>query len=188
MTVSEIFEKISTRQIEGMMLHNDMANYYDFLGLKGYKRMHEYHYLCESIGSRKTNRYFINNYDMMIKPVPVNSESHIPMIWFDYSRIDVEPDSKREAVKSSVDKWINWKHETMRHYEQLFAELMTINEVEASFYVHKLAKDARKELKYAKRLRICLKSVGYDLDAIIESQNELHEYFKCKSARIGGIK
>lgn len=59
MTVEEIFSKISAHMIEGMMFHEQMCNYYDFLGLHGYKRCHEYHYLCETIEHRKLERFYI---------------------------------------------------------------------------------------------------------------------------------
>ena len=48
MTVEEIFSKISQRMIGGLMFHEQMSNYYDFLNLRGYKKCHEYHYLEET--------------------------------------------------------------------------------------------------------------------------------------------
>ena len=44
MTIEEIFGRISQHMIRGMMTHDQLASYYDFLGLRGYKRCHEYHY------------------------------------------------------------------------------------------------------------------------------------------------
>ena len=45
MTIKEIYAQIAEHMIKGMMIHEQLANYYDFLGLKGYKRCHEYHYM-----------------------------------------------------------------------------------------------------------------------------------------------
>ena len=59
MTVSEIFNAISNHQIEGIMLHGQMADYFDFLSLHGFKRMQEYHYLDESTCMRSVHRYYI---------------------------------------------------------------------------------------------------------------------------------
>ena len=53
MTYEEIFSNISAHMIKGIMFHAQMADYFDFLGLKGYKRLHEYHYFDESIMFRK---------------------------------------------------------------------------------------------------------------------------------------
>ena len=34
MTVEEIFKELATHALKGMMVHEEMCNYYDFLGLK----------------------------------------------------------------------------------------------------------------------------------------------------------
>ena len=60
MTVEEIYADVAAHMIEGLMIHEQLANYYDFLGLGGYKRCHEYHYIEESVKYRGLYRYFIN--------------------------------------------------------------------------------------------------------------------------------
>ena len=62
MNSEELFAKISAHMVKGIMFHAQMADYYDFLGLRGYKRMHEYHYFEESMMFRALHRYYINNY------------------------------------------------------------------------------------------------------------------------------
>jgi hypothetical protein len=44
MTVEEVFKSIAERQLQGLMMHEDLANYYDFLNLHGYKKCQEYHF------------------------------------------------------------------------------------------------------------------------------------------------
>ena len=66
MTIEEIYGRISKHMILGMMIHDQLANYYDFLGLKGYKRCHEYHFLSETCAYRGLNRYFINHHNKLI--------------------------------------------------------------------------------------------------------------------------
>ena len=62
----ELFEKIVNRQIAALMFHDKMADLYDFLGLYGFKRVHEYQYLSESIAFRGVKRYFINHHNMLL--------------------------------------------------------------------------------------------------------------------------
>lgn len=38
----DVFSVINTRQITALMFHDEMADLFDFLGLRGFKRMHEY--------------------------------------------------------------------------------------------------------------------------------------------------
>ena len=35
MTVEEIYAELSAHMIKGIMMHEQLANYYDFLGLEG---------------------------------------------------------------------------------------------------------------------------------------------------------
>ena len=48
-TPKEIFAEINERFIGAVMMHGQFADYFDFLGLKGFKRMHEYHHIAESL-------------------------------------------------------------------------------------------------------------------------------------------
>ena len=41
MTVEEIFETLSRRMLDGIMLHSDMVDYYRFISLNGYAKCHE---------------------------------------------------------------------------------------------------------------------------------------------------
>lgn len=85
MTVEEIYSKILQHMIKGLMFHEQMANYYDFLGLKGYKRCHEYHYLEENCAMRTLNRYFINHHNKLIPKLEVSDPEIIPNSWYKYS-------------------------------------------------------------------------------------------------------
>ena len=40
MTVEEIFKNLANHMIKGLILHSELANYYDFLNLTGYKKCH----------------------------------------------------------------------------------------------------------------------------------------------------
>jgi len=41
MTIEEIFNKIASHMVEGIMIHDEMANAYDFLGLFGFAKLHD---------------------------------------------------------------------------------------------------------------------------------------------------
>ena len=59
-----IFEKVINRQISALMFHDEMADMYDFLGLSGFKRLHEYQYFCESAEYKAIKRYFLNHHNI----------------------------------------------------------------------------------------------------------------------------
>jgi hypothetical protein len=55
-----------------------MSNYYDFLGLKGYRACHEYHYKEETCGYRKLFHYYVQHFNKLIQKDEVNFKGVIP--------------------------------------------------------------------------------------------------------------
>lgn len=127
MTVEEVFKKIGTRLVQGMMIHDEFANYYDFLALKGYVMCHEYHYKKESCYYRKINHYFITHYGKLIPKEKIDGKDIIPASWFNHKREDVDSNLKRESVKMGIETWVAWETETKKLYEDMYKELISLN-------------------------------------------------------------
>lgn len=62
-----IFSEINSRFVAAIMMHGQMADYFDFLGLKGYKRIHEYQHIAESLERRKVCRYYIERHGKLFQ-------------------------------------------------------------------------------------------------------------------------
>lgn len=187
MTILEIFSKINAHQIEGIMTHAQLADYFDFLNLHGYKRLHEYHYLEESACMRKTHRYFLNHFNMLIEDQAVNDPNVIPIGWKNRTRFDVDSTTRKKSVLSAFEKWRTWETETKHLYEQMYKEACDINEVAAALFIKELVHDVDMELKCAERMLLRIKAVDYDMSFICEEQDELHEHFKEKTKEVGKI-
>ncbi len=184
MDTQEIFKQTSERLIEGMMVHDSMASYYDFLGLKGYKRVHEYHFLKESIAYRKINRYYINIYSMLIPKGMPKDPAVIPASWKGVKRENVDISTKRNAVKTAIEKYVSWETETKNLYSQLYKELENNQEINACIELEKLIKEVTMELKTASRKHIELKSIDYDIIYISQEQQKIHDCYKSKMKRL----
>lgn len=184
MTVEQIFSKISAHMLQGLMFHEQTANYYDFLGLKGYKRMHEYHYFEESVAFRKLNRYFINNHCKLIEESEIEDPKVIPRNWYNYKRDDVDPNTKRNSIKTSMEAWKVWEAETLELYEKSYKELISIDEVATALFIKDLIYDVEHELKYVKRKILDLDTIEYDFSVIIPCQEELHELYRRKTREL----
>ena len=178
MTVDEIFGALSAHFIKGMMLHDQMANYYDFLQLRGFKRCHEYHFKAESCSYRKLNRYYLNHYNKLIPEVRVDDPKVIPENWYKYSRIDVDMNTKKNAVRNAMDKWVSWETETKETLEQMYCELLDLNEIATAVFIQDFIKDVDCELKWAERKQLDLMSVDYDMTYILDKQDKMHDKFK----------
>ena len=74
----EIFQRITNRQIEALMFHDKMSDMYNFLGLSGFKRMHECQYFSESAEFKKTKKYFMTNHNMLLEEADVQAKQYIP--------------------------------------------------------------------------------------------------------------
>lgn len=76
-----IFSEINSRFVAAIMMHGQMADYFDFLGLKGYKRIHEYQHIAESIERRKVCRYYIERHGKIIPDAFSGEVKMIPGGW-----------------------------------------------------------------------------------------------------------
>ena len=177
MTVNEIFTDISSHMIKGVMIHEQMADYYDFLNLHGYKKCHEWHSKCEMKNLRKLHKYYINHFNQLIEEEPIENPNVIPMSWYKYKRQDVDASVKRQAVKSGIEKWVSWEEETKSLYEQMYRELCSINEIAAAKKIACYIQDVDCELKWAQRKHINLIAADYDISYILGQQDYLYEWY-----------
>ena len=180
MNSEELFAKISAHMVKGIMFHAQMADYYDFLGLRGYKRMHEYHYFEESMMFRALHRYYINNYCKLISELVSENPHSIPENWLRYSREEVDNNTKRNAIKTAFSQWVEWENGTLKMYEKAYCELMDIDDIATALFVKNLIQKVQKELKYARRKQLDIKSIDYDMSIIVSKQTEIHDCYKEK--------
>lgn len=180
MEVSEIFYEISNHMLEGIMTHQQLANYYDFLGLGGYKRCHEYHFLDEICSYRKVQKYYISHYNKLIPERSREFPNLIPTTWYGVLRGDVDSATRTAAIRTGMEKWVTWQRETKRFYEQKYRELLDLGEVAAAHFVGDLLLHTTEELKKAEKYWIRKKAIEYDIKEIFAQQNnESDKYDSC---------
>lgn len=185
MTTSEIFAQLSAHVVKGLMLHAQMADYYDFLNLHGYKRMHEYRFFRESVEMRGLHRYYVNHYGKLVPDSDVENPRVIPSGWYGYNRSDVSPDEKKRFIRAAFDQWEKWETETKALYQKAYAELCDLGEIAAALKVREMVADVDAELKQVTRMKLNLAMIEYDLTAVYLCQDELHEKYDGKSKDIG---
>lgn len=185
MTVDEIFEQLASHLIQGMMVHEQLANYYDFLGLKGYKRCHEYHYMQESCEYRGICRYYINHFNRLIKEPEFKNPDVIPESWYSHTRDEVDMTTKRNAVQNGLEKWRSWETDTKKLYQEMYKELLDLGEIAAADKVNELVCAVDCELKKVERYVLNKEAINYDMSSIIEEQNHKHKKYKKKCCDIG---
>lgn len=180
MEVQEIFDNLAEHMLKGMMIHENLANYYDFLGLRGYKRCHEYHFLEETKNYRKICRYYINHYSRLIHEPEFSAPDVIPESWYSHIREDVDISTKKNAVKNGLMIWKQWEKETKTFYQNMYKELLERNEVASANKINELVCDVDEELKEVQRYLLNKEAINYDMSVIVEEQKYKHDKYKKK--------
>lgn len=172
MTTDEIFSKIAAHQVEGMMFHDQMANYYRFLGLNGFAKEQEKHFYVEAKAYQKLCRYYVRHYNRLLPEAEVKDPQAIPSSWYNYKRQDVDASAKRNAVGDGYSQWVKWETTTKGLYEQSVRDLYEAGAIAGAIVVEKLVADVDRELRQAEEERLDLEAMNYDLVGIVEMQKE----------------
>lgn len=182
---AEAYAVVNSRQITALMLHDDMADLFDFLGLHGFKRMHEYQYLMESAEHRALKRYYINHHNMLLPENELTPVSVIPKDWVNHTRMEVTPSVRKQYTKMAMEEYHKWESETKDIYNKMAYYLMDWQKVADFNKINCLIADVDMELKYLQRLCIELKAVDYDPSYLLVIQDKYHEMYKEKCEKIG---
>ena len=177
MTASEIFGRINAHQIEGVMLHSQLAEHFGFLNLCGYQRQQECQAMSEFFEHQKAVLYFVSRFNRLLPEVTAKDPEIIPEAWRKYTRQQVDAGTKRKAVRDAFSRWHSWEVETKKLYEQAYADLHEIGEVAAACEVKRLVESVDCELERVERQRINLECLDYDLAAICAEQDRLLERY-----------
>ena len=178
MTVDEIFSKIAQHMIEGIMIHSQMSDYFNFLGLKGYSECHKYHFIEENANYIKICDYYIEHFNKLIIEKPNSNPNIIPDDWYSYYRINVDNNIRKTSVEVGFNKWVEWEHNTKTFYQNLYDELISLKEIAAAEELKKYILDVDDELAEAEQMRIELKAIGYNMNDIVVDQGRVKRKYK----------
>lgn len=178
MEICEVFSELSNHMIKGLMVHDQMASYYKFLGLNGYAKCHEYHFMKESCGYRKLQKYYICHYNKLIPETRFENPEIIPESWWNYTRQDVDAATIRNAVKSGLTEWVRWEAETKDLYQRMYKELYDKGEIATATFIQAYIDDVTYEHEKAQGYLLNKTATGFDIDGIISEQKSKHSKYK----------
>ena len=185
-SVDDVFAEINARLIAALMMHDQMADYFDFLGLSGYKRLHLYQYFAESKERRDVAHYYINHHGKLIPDRFEGNVQMIPESWRSANRMSVGKSTKQKAVEDGFSVYLGWEQATKDVYQKYATALREQGYVADAIFVDRLVEDVDNELERLERIITDLITSGYDPVYILESQKELHDKYKKKMR--GGVK
>lgn len=180
MTVDQIFSEVSAHMIEGLMIHSQLSDYFNFLGLKGYAKCHKYHFFEESCNYKKLNWYYLTHYNKLVEEKPFKNPGIIPENWYQYTRQEVSVGTKKTAIQEGFAKWVKWETDTKALYENMYKQLITLGEIAGARTLEQYIADVDKELAEAHQKHLELKATDFDMSDIIQEQEELYKRYKKK--------
>ena len=179
-----LYSMVNTHMITALMFHDQMADMYDFLNLHGFKRMHEYQHLAESLEHRKLKRYVLNHHNMLVMDENIENPSVIPLEWYNYNRFDVTPQVREQSIKKSFQRYKEWESNTKDMYNSVCKVFFEHGKVADFEHVSCLLSDVDIELKCLERLELELESCNYSMEYILTLQPDLHEKYKKKTKEL----
>lgn len=183
-TYKEIFCDLKADKIKGIMYHEQLRNAFNLLNLGGFKRWQEFRLGKETKELIDTNRFFVEEYGMLIDDSIIDDPKAIPKSWFNIERNSIDTSTIRRAVKDLFEVWCKWEENVRKNLYNYFIELTEIDEIEAANFVNKMICDNDEELKYIKRIKMKLQNVDYDIVYITLIQDKMHDCYKEKMKEI----
>lgn len=180
MTIDEIFSVMASHMIQGIMTHEQLMNSYAFLGLEGYAKCHEYHYISETRSYIKFCRYKNRHFSSLISPGSLITPEVIPKSWYGKVRESVDDKTRAEAIIAALNEWINWEESTVSLYKKCYSEAFTLGDIPTAKFIESYILDAEEELSFARNEMLLKSSMKFDIVSILEEQHTWKKKYKKK--------
>lgn len=180
----ELYSEVNKRMTTALMMHANMSDYFNFMGLHGFKRIHECQYFEESINKRKLNRKILDIHNKIVPETGHEKIEVIPKDWYKYTRMDIDDNILAKFVRSAFKTYKEWEEETKCFYECIASIFMERGEFIDYQIMLCYVEKVQCELKKIYRLCGELNGVGYDAVYIMEIQKRIHDDYKHKMKKM----
>lgn len=178
--LEDVYTAISEHMCKALAFHEQLADYFCFLGLQGFKRMLEYQYMKECAGKRKLHKRYIDMHHKLIPFKQVQLPQFLPADWARYTTQDIDDNVIPKFVRSALKAYKEWEESTRDCYKEQCKMLMDVGLVTDYEFVKELVLDVEKELKKISRMIENLNGTGYDVNMVHGMQDKYHEKYKKK--------
>ena len=177
MTIDEIFSKMATHMVEGLMIHDQLSQAFCYLGLYGYEKIHLHQYEDESQAYKDIARYYILNKCKTVEVGKVDDPGILKRQWFESYSYDIRPSTRKQIVDECFKLWVDWEHDTKQLYQDLYVKALAIGEVSDAAKIQDYVVEVGEEWVKAKDIWQKLRSVDFDLVAINDEQASVYDLF-----------
>lgn len=188
-SAESVYAEVNARMIAALMFHNQMAEYFLFLGLCGYSAMHEYQYFSESLERENLRRKYIHRHGHLIPDVYEGKASAIPDNMMTANRMSIGKGTKQKAVEDCFNDYHAWESETKELYQEYSGKLREFGAVIDASCMERMAENVSCELERIENIVMDLIACSYDMGYIVDSQEKIKcEYERKLKCLFGGVK
>lgn len=101
----EIYAEVDKHMTTALMFHSGMSDYFNFIGLHGFERIHELQYYEESIGKRKLHKKVLDIHNKLIPMKGHEKPEVIPKEWYNHTRMDIDDSVLTKFVRSAMKQY-----------------------------------------------------------------------------------
>lgn len=176
----EAYSKIDEHMQKALCFHEQLADYFCFLGLQGFKRMLEYQYMKECADKRKLHHRYIEAHHKILPVKQVQTPMLISSDLRRYTTKDINDSVLPKFVRAALNEYQAWEEKTKELYEEQWEYLNSMGMVADCEYIKEMLMGVEKELKKIERTVEKLNGTGYDVNMIHTMQDKYHEKYKQK--------
>ena len=165
----DVLIKIMEQNLQGVMFHLYQTDYFDFLNLEGFKKMHHFQSKEESDNLERLKHKYIKKYKKL--PILKTKEKNY---WEAETSLDGElPKEKiNPAVKKSMEEYVDWESSVLEHL------ISWKRNVKDKTLISEMIDDVMGEIKRVETIMDILEDHKYSCECINEMSEYLYKQYK----------
>lgn len=163
----DLWGKICSHQVTGLMYHFQFADMFYFLGLDNLGKKQECHYREESEALRENHRFVLKHHSKILTQRHAEGVELIPNTWARYTATDVDKGTRKSQVMSIFERWLNWEMQTKELYTDVHTQMMEQHAIVDACRVKDLILAVDEEIK---RIHCCVHKLNiceYSAEAML---------------------
>lgn len=172
----DCFRVAVNNMIEGTMFHNQMIQYFEYLGLSGFSKLQCIRFRDENSEMVCLQRYVIRTYGVVVGESNPDSRSYIPQEWGEKLRETIVDGS--EYVKFGVETWKDWEERSKKKYNSVYFDLCDLRDAGGSERILKVVKETEKELHFVYDIMCKLRNCNYDSVSVNIMNDNIVDMYK----------
>ena len=174
----DVFKDVNRNIVEGTMFHNQMVQYFEYLGLSGFANLQKIRFEDENDELVKLQRYVVEVYGVVVGDVKPDSRTYIPQEWSKNKRENIENSEIENYVRFGIETWKDWESNTKDFYDRCYFELNDLRDASGSERIMDIIRETEKEMRFAYELMCLMRGMFYNSVGVSLLDNKIVKMYK----------